>query len=212
MTRPWSRAATGAAAAPSTTSLQRSITQSIASKISRSGSATISSTKRCTTEKLISPDTAHAQAVDDGAAVDGLQRSCLDAALHRRTVRRLDADHAHGRPVALHRHRHAGDEPAAADRHDDRVELGPVLHHFEPQRPLSGNQLLVVERVDVGQPFVANQLLCLLVRLVPDGAVQDDLRAVAARCRDLRRRGVRRPCTTTARIPWICAASATPCA
>ena len=43
-TKPCSSAATGDAAAPSTTSLQRSITQIIASKISRSGSATMSST------------------------------------------------------------------------------------------------------------------------------------------------------------------------
>src|SRR3954451_9121648 len=52
---PCRSAATGAAAAPSTTSLQRSMIQIIASKISRSGRATISSTKRWTTEKLISP-------------------------------------------------------------------------------------------------------------------------------------------------------------
>ena len=39
-------AATGAAAAPSTTSLQRSMIQIIASKMSLSGNATMSSTKR----------------------------------------------------------------------------------------------------------------------------------------------------------------------
>src|SRR5262249_3495459 len=54
LTRPWSSAATGAAAAPSTTSLQRSITQLIASKISRSGSAHRAHTNRCTTGKLFS--------------------------------------------------------------------------------------------------------------------------------------------------------------
>ena len=45
-TSPCSNAATGAAAAPSSTSLQRSIVQIIASKISLSGSVTISSTNR----------------------------------------------------------------------------------------------------------------------------------------------------------------------
>src|SRR5882672_9574345 len=53
--RPCSNAATGAAAAPSTTSLQCDMIQSMASKISLSGNVTISSTKRCTTEKVFSP-------------------------------------------------------------------------------------------------------------------------------------------------------------
>src|SRR6476661_948314 len=52
---PCNSAATGAAAAPSTTSLQCDMTQIIASKISLSGSVTMSSTKRCTMEKLFSP-------------------------------------------------------------------------------------------------------------------------------------------------------------
>src|SRR6266699_890060 len=49
---PCNSAATGAAAAPSTTSLQCDMIQIMAAKISRSGSVTMSSTKRCTTENV----------------------------------------------------------------------------------------------------------------------------------------------------------------
>ena len=60
-------------------------------------------------------------------------------------------------------------------------------------------------------PSVAHELLGLLVGLVPDGAVQHDLGAVAlvAAIFD----GVAFVAMqTTARMPWILAASATPCA
>ena len=61
---------------------------------------------------------------------------------------------------------------------------------LEAERALSGDELQVVERMDVGQPAVADELFRLLVGLVPDRAVQHDLRAVAARRRNLRRRRV----------------------
>ena len=39
-----------------------------------------------------------------------------------------------------------GHEPAAADRDHDRVEVGRVLEHFEPDRARAGDDLRIVER------------------------------------------------------------------
>ena len=113
-----------------------------------------------------------------------------DAVAHARRAGRLDADDPDRRLDVLDRHRDAGDQPAAADRHDDDVDLGPVADDLEAERALAGDELQVVERMHVGEAAIADQLLRLLVGLVPDRAVQHDLRAVAARRRDLRRRGV----------------------
>ena len=76
------------------------------------------------------PRTPNAQAVDDRLAVDRLQMAGRDAALHRRTVRRLDADHARVGVMALDGHRHPRDKPAATDGDDHRVDLPPVLHNL----------------------------------------------------------------------------------
>jgi hypothetical protein len=47
--------------------------------------------------------------------------------------------------------------------------------------------MLIVEWTYVRQSLRAHELLRLLIRLVPDAAVEHDLGAVAARCRYLRR-------------------------
>src|SRR5262249_50773165 len=62
----------------------------------------------------------HPQAVDD--AVDAIQRdnlSRLHALLHAGRAGRLDADDANVRIDRLEGHRHAGDQPAAANWDDD---------------------------------------------------------------------------------------------
>ena len=70
------------------------------------------------------------------------------------------------------------------------VDVGPVANDLEAERALPGDELQIVERVHVGQPAIADELLRLLVGIVPDRAVQHDFGAVAARRRDLRRRRV----------------------
>ena len=55
------------------------------------------------------------------------------------------------------RDRHAGQQPAAADGHDERVELGVVGQHLEGAGALAGDDGRVVERVDVGAPLVGGQ-------------------------------------------------------
>jgi hypothetical protein len=52
--------------------------------------------------------------------------------------------------------RHAADQPAAADRHHQRVEVGHLLEHLERDRAGPAMILRVVERVDEHQPSLAS--------------------------------------------------------
>ena len=96
-------------------------------------------------------------------------------------IRRLDR---------LGRHRDARNQAASANRHDDDVDVVPVANDLETERALSGDELQVVERMHIGQAAVSDELLCFLVRVVPDRAVQNDLGAVAARGGDFRGRRI----------------------
>ena len=42
----------------------------------------------------------------------------------------------------------AGEQPAAADRRDDRVDVGQVLEDLEPRRAVAADEVVVVERMD----------------------------------------------------------------
>ena len=55
-------------------------------------------------------------------------------------------------PQRLGRGRHARDQPAAADRHDERVERRHVLEHLDRDRSLARHDQRVVVRRDVEQP------------------------------------------------------------
>ena len=70
----------------------------------------------------------HRDAVGEDA--DALERHALLGAqriVHGRRVHRLDADDLDLGIEVLHVHRDAGDQPAAADRHEDRVEVAARL-------------------------------------------------------------------------------------
>ena len=58
----------------------------------------------------------------------------------------LHPDDAHVGPPRPHRDRAAGDEPAATDRHHERVDLGCLFEDLERDRPLAGDHVWVVER------------------------------------------------------------------
>ena len=51
-------------------------------------------------------------------------------------------------PKRLHRAADAGQQPAAAERRDDRVDVGQILEDLEPDRAVAGNEVVVVERMD----------------------------------------------------------------
>ena len=91
---------------------------------------------------------------------------------------RLDADHAHARPEGLDRGRDPARQPAATDRHEDDREVRQVLHDLEPDRPLAGDDPVVVERRDDRQAASRGDLLGDLLALVAGRPDDDDLGAV----------------------------------
>src|SRR3989475_1878105 len=114
----------------------------------------------------------HPQAVYD--AVDRVDRddaAGCDALLHRWTIGRFHANDLDLWVRRFQRHRHAGDQSAAADRHHGDIDSGTIPEHFQAQRSLARDELHVVKRMDVGKPALLTQLFGLLVGFVPDCAV-----------------------------------------
>ena len=75
--------------------------------------------------------------------------------VHARIELGLDADDLDAGLQRLGRGGDAGDEAAAADRHDQRIDVGRVGEHLERDRALSRDDLEIVERMDEGQPALA---------------------------------------------------------
>ncbi len=75
--------------------------------------------------------------------------------------------------------RDTGDEPAAADRNDHRVELRKLLEQLEPDRALAGDHGRVVERMNVDRPRLVAELARMVGGFVVAGTVRDHVRAVA---------------------------------
>ena len=142
-TRSASNAATDAAPAPSTTSFVRSSRRTIAWLISSSRHdddvvQDLAQNRGGQLARML-----HRDALRDREAAD------LTAG-ERRERGRL---HAHQARVRLHRpdgKRDAGGEPSSADRDDHRLEVGNLLEELQPDRPLSGDHLLVLEGVQEG--------------------------------------------------------------
>ena len=56
----------------------------------------------------------------------------------------LDAEHLHLGPAGLDRGRHAGAEPAAADRDQHHLDVGQVLEDLEADGALAGDDVAMV--------------------------------------------------------------------
>ena len=174
-TLPARSAATEAAPAPSTVSLQRSLTRRMAPAISASVTVTIASSRPSSRLRVSSPGCLTAM---PSAIVLPRRRQPGERA---RTRAGLDADDAQLRAHLAQRERDPGREPAAADGHDDRLHLGPeLLGELEAERALAGEDERVLEGVDVGLPRL-DPLLRGGRRLVEAAAREDDLGAVALR-------------------------------
>ena len=66
----------------------------------------------------------------------------------------------------------AGEQAAAADGHDDRVDVGRLLEDLERHRALAGHHVGVVERMDEREPVALRELPACAARLGQVGAVQ----------------------------------------
>ena len=103
-------------------------TSLIAAQISSFDTRTISSTVACTIGKVMLADLAHRDAVgEDADAVERDAAARRERLVHRVGLERLDADDPHVRPQRLHVAGDAGDQPAAADRHEDRVDVAQLV-------------------------------------------------------------------------------------
>ena len=56
----------------------------------------------------------------------------------------------------------AGDQPAAADRHHQRVQVRDLTEHFQGDRALTGDDEGIVKGVDEDEPLALGELLRVL--------------------------------------------------
>ena len=84
--------------------------------------------------------------------------AALDDILHRRIELGLDPDDLDAGLIALAAVDDAADQPAAADRNDQRVEVGHGVEHFERDRAGAGDDRGIVERMDEVQPLLGLDL------------------------------------------------------
>ena len=75
----------------------------------------------------------------------------VDRRFHLGGAGRLDADDLHVGPGLLDGGRHASGQSAAADRHEHRRDVGPLIEDLEAGRTLAGDDPLVVERRHHGE-------------------------------------------------------------
>ena len=108
------------------------------------------------------------QPVGDGVdAFEGHDPPCLQRAVHAVGARRLGSDHLHVRPLLLQVERDAADQAAAADRHQDGVNVLEVAQQLDGDGALAGDDVGVVEGMHEGGAtlfLVANGLeICVVV-------------------------------------------------
>ena len=72
----------------------------------------------------------------------------VDRIPHRRIERAFDADDLDRGLLRPRGDGAAGDQPAAADRNDQHVEVGHLLQHFQRDRPLAGDDVRIVVGVN----------------------------------------------------------------
>ncbi len=77
-------------------------------------------------------------------------------------------------------HCHPGGQAAAADRHEDPIQMRVLLQQLHRQRALPGDHRRVIERRHEGHALLMGQLDCLRFGLVEIGAVQQHFAAEAA--------------------------------
>ena len=118
-------------------------------------------------------------AVGNGAGARPIQLARAERSRERRAAIRLHAVHAHARAQVTRGRRHARDQPAAADRHHEGIEILDILQQLERDHTLASHDRRVVEGVHVVQPAFVGHPHRDGVGLVVRGALQHDLGAVA---------------------------------
>jgi len=116
-------------------------------------------------------------------------RPTLDGVDHRREAAGLHANDLYARLELARRGGDAADEPAAAHRDDQRVEVGLGAQHLQADGALASDHGFVVEGVDEAQALARCEHQRVVAGLVEVVAMQHDLGAEAARAFHLHHRG-----------------------
>jgi hypothetical protein len=103
----------------------------------------------------------------------------------RREALGLHADDAQVGADRLRRRRHAGDQPAAADRDDEGVDRRLLGEHLERDGALAGDDREVVERMDDRRAALGGEPEAVDAGVLEGVALEHDLGAEAARVLDL---------------------------
>ncbi len=104
---------------------------------------------------------------------------------------RLDAEQLARRRQGARAQRAAGQQPAAAQRDEQRVERADLLEQFLGHRPLAGDDVGMIERRDQREAALCRQCAADLLAILGVAVVGHDGGAVAARRVDLGSRRVR---------------------
>ena len=99
----------------------------------------------------------------------------MDRVPHRRIERAFDADDFDRRHFGAGGDGVAGDETAAADRDDERLEIGRVLEHFQRNGALTGDDVRIVVRMHPDQIALGGDRLGPRLRLRKGLAVEHDI-------------------------------------
>ncbi len=186
-----STAASAAAPAPSTTDFSISTYSAIASSMRCSDAVTMSSTSSRDHRAGERAGLRDRDPLRDGRSV-GRRAGLPEGVEHPRVALGLDADDVGSRRSLLHRDRDAGDQPAAADRHDDDVGLREYVEELESDGSLAGDDPRVVERGHQRRTGLLGDRLRVPERRVVVVALELDVRAVVRGVRHLRERRVGR--------------------
>ena len=189
-TRPASSAASAAAAAGSATTFARSASRRIAATDLVVGDQ--HDVVHQIADELVGERAGERRREAVGDRRDPLERHGLarcERARERRSTLGLDPDDAHAGAQVAQRDRGAADQPAAADRDDDRADVRDVVDDLEPERPLAGEHERVVERVDQDHAALVAHPEHLLEGLERRVAQPQRLGAVGLRGVELQLRG-----------------------
>ena len=181
-----------AAPAPSASIFVRSSSTTIARAMASSLTVMMSSTYLRDDRERPLRGTAHRDAVGDrrGGALGDVAGA--ERLRERGRARRLHADDPDARLPLRRRECDAGDEAAAADGHDERVDVLRVLEELERDGALACDDVVVVERVHVRAPALAGDLERDGVRFVVAAVGEHRLRAAALDRGELRERNALR--------------------
>ena len=110
-----------------------------------------------------------------GGSLQGLVLVLVEAAVHAGGTLGLYAVDLYLRPQALDGKGHAGDQAAAAHRHDDRIQIRQLVQNLQTDGALACNDLLVIVGVDEGHAGLFLQLHGLVVGVIVGAGHKADL-------------------------------------